>query len=87
MALVKSKELGVAEETVLSRMEWWIHLIKTDGRNWRLLNEGNCLMHDMKGLGLFTDANNRFARVLKYNSLFFDDVPDAHYVAWRKRCI
>lgn len=56
-------------------LEWWLHLLKTDGRsNWRLKNTGDKLLEQMEDLNL-NNLANVFAELLEYNKDLFQKPP------------
>ena len=74
---VQREGYGYAQDgfqSTIDRLEWWLHLIKTDGRNWRLRTEGEHLLSELADLNL-NGVVDTLAELLDYNTQFFDDPP------------
>ena len=62
--------------SMLTRIEWWLHLLRTDGRNWRLPLEAERLLDEMESLNL-RGMVETFSELLEYNRYFFDEPPSS----------
>lgn len=61
---------------LIDRLQWWLHLLKTDGNNWRLTDEGERLLNLIQDMNL-NSLLDRFAELFDHNRKFFDERPPA----------